>query len=349
MNGLRLYLYGRADVELWSLLEGAELQNVVGDHLAGREARSDGAGTVPDAALIRGLLADDGGCYVPGARMVLVPAGPEREVRQLMEPLLDRYAEVAAAVIPRLRRAYEATAAAYRFTWEQVSHALVAGMLLDLAVGSELWRSGWIRRQHWETAVWAFERVSAANAFGVRWVGDTAGRCGFAQLWHRDVKRPNLRLDEGMVALLGRLAAGNRPTAAPPKSLLYLRYVKLLEQQDRELRLAVPAFDAGDFDRLLVPMVAGARSLVAEAVAPALERAMAHSWWGRQGDQGSHCHAAVRLMLEYGIDRVIAEGLLAPFPRGAAEPAWGRWVWVESGGPLTLVAGAFDGVEVAGP
>jgi hypothetical protein len=53
-------------------------------------------------------------------------------------------------------------------------------------------------------------------------------------------------------------------------------------------------------------------------------------------------HAGVRLILEYGIDRVISAGLIDPFPEGAEIPLHlGRWLWREPAGGPELVAGGF--------
>jgi hypothetical protein len=44
---------------------------------------------------------------------------------------------------------------------------------------------------------------------------------------------------------------------------------------------------------------------------------------------------AIRLILEYGIDRVISAGVCDPFPELPETPVeWGRWLWDDPEGDL---------------
>jgi hypothetical protein len=71
----------------------------------------------------------------------------------------------------------------------------------------------------------------------------------------------------------------------------------------------------------------GGRRLLREAVEVAIEGLAGHPWWQRMRCDDSYRHALLRLMLEYGADRVFDAGLLAP--AGPGLPAsWGRWIWL---------------------
>lgn len=356
---MRFYLYGKGQPEVASLLNDARFRDLVRALAERRSPRQADFQEVAQRAVRCALLAANGSLE-PGPGLVLVPRGAEGAARRLTAPALGRYCEIAGEAIRDLERAYRDTAARRRFAWHEVCHALAAGMLLDLAVGSELYLAGRIERQPWETVVWAFEKVSASNSFGVRWLGaehcgrrengdaahhgDGAERCGFGQLWHRAVERPPLALSTSAVRQLYRVACG-----APPdeRELLYLRYLNLVERRQDGYRLCVPAWPAADFERLRAPLAAGARRLVDEALSPALAALLEHPWWRQRRGHDACLHAGVRLVLEYGIDRVVQAGHLPPFPRGSEVPAaWGRWLWAEPETGPGLVAGAFPATPV---
>jgi hypothetical protein len=217
-------------------------------------------------------------------------------------------------------------------------------MFLDLAMGRELVRSGQVSlRPDRGTVVWAFEGLSAGNAYGVQWAPATRPRAGFAQLWSRRARRPPLRLGTAVVEALWRTALGDT-VADTPEEHLYLRHLKLARKAGSSLDVQVPAFGPPDTERLLPLLDHGARELVADAIVPALALVGEHPWWNERIHEEAYRHAAVRLILEYGIDRVIAAGGLEAFPQGPdLEAEWGRWIWVEAEGALSLVPGAAVG------
>lgn len=93
---------------------------------------------------------------------------------------------------------------------------------------------------------------------------------------------------------------------------------------------AIPVFGPQDTARLIAPLSEGADRLVAEAVTPILDLASRHSSWQHLRTRSSLTQAVARLVLEYGVDRVIDAGLIDPFPAGGDMPAaWGRWMWRE--------------------
>lgn len=335
-SGRQQILYGTADAELEALASRPALRQLVDACFR--------TGTMPapepdlaTAATAHGLLRRTEAGWEPGSRLILVPREPERALRTLIEPALDIYLGIAAATIPTLRAAYERCAAASSFAWSEVCHGVVAGMFIDLAVGAQLGLAADVIRDCGTSVLWVFENVSAANAFGVRWSAPPSNRQGLAQLWHTRVARQPLKVNAEMVGALARHAVG-QPVGAD-RDWLYLRYLKLV----RSGAITIPVFGPEDTPRLLAPLQAGAARLVEEAISPALELAAEHPWWQQLHQRGGFRHAALRLVLEYAVDRVIDAGLLAPFPSGADVPlAWGRWLWIEpEGAPSRLVPTSF--------
>lgn len=343
-----MYLFGDHDPEVAALLGKGEFGTLVealfAADAAGGLARPADLPSFWNDALRLELLAspagDPGGPgetgrYAAGRRLVLIPAAAERGAADRISAILAHYVEVAREVGDELRAVYPETAAAARFAWPQVSHTVIAGLFLDLAMGRQVQHSGQIpRHAAGETAVWAFEGISANNAFGVRAVmAEPPRRALFGELWHHRTRRSEARLSPAMVEALARIAEGNGAGAvggAGARELLYLKHLKLARTVEGALQLQFPAFGTADTERLLGPLTEGAGRLVEEAVLPALELLGRAPWW-REAMQDAACrHAAVRLILEYGIDRTIAAGVCEPFPAAEELPVtWGRWLWEE--------------------
>lgn len=342
MSGLRMNLYGLSTPEIVGLMRDDAFRAWVRQLFASGEIPvPEEASALLERALHHGLLVADGGRCRPGSRLVLVPAVAEGDLAALLAPALERYVGVAAAVVDELEEAYSHTAVSHRFPWPEVSHAVSAGMFLDLAMGGELIRAGEIQRQVDETVVWAFEQISAENSLGVELSGaQSEERLVFAQLWHCRLTRPSVRLTEAHRRLLASLAADVQRAALDPESRLYLGYLGLLRKVESAWRPGIPYFGPADSERLLPLLRRGAAQLVRSAVVPALDLLAGHPWWGDRAADDRYRHAAVRLILEYGIDRVVAAGLLAPFPeQGKVVAAWGRWLWQDPPAGLSLVPG----------
>ena len=339
----RSYLYGRGDAEIWALLRDRAFWTLTRTLFDGPPTvcrPSDETQQVAaDRALSCELLrrAEDG--FDAGRRLVMVPSAALQEAIEAMAPGLDRYVAITSEAVGRLVDAYERTEASRHLPWNRTEHAVIAGMLLDLSVGSQLWLRGEIAQAYDETAVWVFQEKVGQNAFGVQWIQAEARASGFAQLWHQDVERPDLRLPPSAVGALLDQVLDDLPL--PPRDRLLLRHLGLIRAADGD-RCAIPAFSPPDMERHLLPVLWETASLLVEqAAVPALTEATKVSWWVQRGERSSSRHALVRALLEAGVDRVIAAGVLSPFPAGQASPGWGRWLWAERPGPRTLVAGAF--------
>jgi hypothetical protein len=283
------------------------------------------------------LLASAGDArrYRVGRRLVLIPEEAEREAAGLLHPALARYVGIAAETGAELCAAYERTAVVDRFAWPQVSHTVLAGLFLDLAMGREVLRAGVLRKlPAGEPVIWVFQGVSAANAYGVSAIpAPPPDRSFFGQLWHRGIRRTEPRLSPSLLETLLRIARGN--LEGNPKDLLVLKHLKLVRTAGRALQLEVPVFREMDVARLEGPLERGARRLVAMAIVPALDQLERHPWWQEGGLSAARRHAAIRLILEHGIDRVIAAGVCEPFPVDREVPvAWGRWLWDDPTGDL---------------
>lgn len=333
-----LYLFGDGDPEMVLLLRDARVQDLVRQLSLEEHARvpSDPSPALVSAVRHR-VLESDGRLYRAGEKLVVIPASAERSLPALLRPALAPYVEITREVVGELRGVYESTAASRRFGWPEVSHALVAGAFLDLAMGSEAYRPGVVLRHPLpQTSIWAFSGVSAENGFGVQ-LAVGRDRVLFAQLWHRRCPREGLRLSPEAVTELARVARGEAGGRIS-KELLYLRHLKLVAREEGELRAQVPVFTPADTERLLPILLEGARRLVHDVIIPGLDMLSYDTWWRERADQDAYRHAAVRLILEYGVDRVIAAKILAPFPvDGELPAAWGRWLWEEAEGPKTLV------------
>jgi hypothetical protein len=347
----RCYVYGQGNAAIFALLKDPAFMRLLAGLFAAGAARPASGAEEETAvrAAEAGLLSASGADYGAGPRLVPIPRHALRDASARMAPALDRYAAIAGEAAAGLREAYGRTGAAATLPWRQVEHTVVAGMLLDLSVGSRLWLDGHVERGCNDTLVWAFEDAPGVNAFGVQWSAAEGECAGLAQLWHGAVPRAELRVPGSAVASLARLALGDGHPL-PPSERLLLRYLGLVEAgPDGGDRCTVATFGAHDMEEHLLPVLwSAAERLVAEGVLPALEAGLRAEWWSpRAGEDAVH-HALVRMVLERGTDRVVDTGVVAPFAAGDAGAAWGRWLWAEHPGHPTLVAGGFEAATPAG-
>lgn len=337
-HGMVMYLFGDRNPEISALMSDPEFQALVRQLFPSGETQASPAWTrVSEAAARCGLLVREGDLLRAGPKLVPIPAAAEADLPSLLRPTLANYVEITREVTSELRAAYQKTEPSRHFEWPRVSHAMVAGMFLDMAMGNEIYGSGQIlRRPVGDTVVWAFEQISARNAYGVQWTPGP-GRTSFTQIWHRNVRRSDIRFTSLLVELMSHVALGGNGSSGA-KELLYLRHLGLVRKAGSSLEIAVPVFGPDDAEALLPILVEGAGRLVADAITPALDSLVYHPWWRERYQQDRYRHAAVRAVLEYGIDRVILSNVLQPFPEHQdLPPEWGRWLWMESEGPLTLM------------
>ncbi len=331
----RMICFGKNDPEIGGVLKERDFEPILAGLFLG-EAGLAGmeTGALAARALSCGLLRMEGEHLLPGPRMVLIPDRHEGELSALVEPALDRYLGVMSAVVPELRRAFQDCMAARRFSWDEVGHSLVAGLLMDLSIGRQLFARHPELRPRLDSVVWIFERPRARNAFGVQFTKDPLSGWAFAQLWHRGLERPALSIRGELAGLMGGLASGD-PGDADAPGWLHLRYVGLVRRAGRGHELLVPSFAPEEWRHLAVRLHTGAGRLLEEAILPALVLLSNQPFWG-DGAAAGRLYTAVRLLLDYATDRVVDSGLLPAFPaREQASPAWGRWLWNEDVSPET--------------
>lgn len=328
-GGLRLYLFGRATGAARGVLDDPAFRDLVARLLASPDGAAAEPGGVDPETLAgwraAGLVAPRGGRLAAGPRLVPVPRRAEAELAAALDGLMDRYLGLVSAELPALRAAVEATAAGRAWGWPRLAHAVVLGMLVDLAVGRRLDVEA-LAGGGGSATVWAFEAAPTHHAVGVSWSESSDGRWGLGQLWHREVPRRPVPAGPRMVDQLGRAALG-QPLAATAESL-YLRHAGLLRRRGPGLEPAVPAFLPADAAALSERLGAAAERAIAEVVSPALARAATLVWWRETGPGPARGSALVRLILDYVTERVFDAGLV-PFPAEAAgDEAWGRWLWL---------------------
>lgn len=338
LHGTTFCLFGENKPEIVSLMHDSGFRGLVRKLFASETATIPAEREMADpfaqAVRLRLLTPMGEREYQAGPRLVPIPASAEQDLPELIRPILAHYVEVASCVSAKLRTAYQGTRASERFTWSEVSHSLVAGMFLDLAMGREALRCAQIAlRATGDPVVWAFENVSAENSYGVQMTFANGNGSALAQLWHRVIPRDAFRLNAQQVSTLLRIAAGERPDRGSA-DVLYLRHLKLLRTVTLSLEVQVPFFDPLDTEKLQAVLTPGAERLVNDAVVPALESIASRPWWREKIHQEGYRHAAVRLILEYGVDRVIASKVLEPFPKSQdLSFSWGRWLWQPAGEP----------------
>ena len=344
MNGPRLYVYGTGDPRLSRLLDSPSFSQLVARLMKNGVIEPSAAeAALLDDCLTSELLVRELSGFVPGPRLVLAPAAIVAPFTGVIAGHLNDYAAVASAALPLLRRAFLRTGPAKCFDWAHIQHVVLAGMFLDLAVGSCLWTTGIIHRRYCDTVLWAIDTAASRNPFGVQWIGSRTRRCAIAQLWHADVTRPPLRLAESDAGWLCAAASGNA-VAYDPRMLLRLRYLGFVSRSADALRVTVPAFAPADCERLFPVLIECAMDLVRRVVRPLLADVDRFQPDGSMA-QDSWRHVLIRLLLEAGIDRVVESGLCDPFPVGVPPVEWGRWSWEESACGHSLVAGAFEHVR----
>ena len=242
-----------------------------------------------ERARAAGLLTGDARAYGAGRRLVPVPVEATDGLRRLWHEPLDAYAAVAVAAARRLEGAVATLPVGRTHGWPRVCHLLVAGCLLDLAVGALLAGRGTVRSEPaGDTVVWAIARPGAANAFGIRQWRGRRSRAMLAQLWHHALPARTTRLADSMVDRLVDIARGG--AGVDPRHDLYLRHQALLRRGAAGPELRLPDFGPDAVARLTPILFAAAEEMVERGVDPALERLRGHRWWsGRVAGCNSAC------------------------------------------------------------
>ncbi len=182
-------------------------------------------------------------------------------------------------------------------SWDQVGFTVVAGLLLDLAIGEELCVADAITTGPQESHVWLL--AEAEFSFGVHCVYDDTVRTGAGVVWAKGYPEPPGAIYEGLPAHLS--------TDLDPETRLRLRYLGWLRGDAPDYVTWI----RGDQD----PITQLARSLTAEVYLPVLA--------GLGYDRaGLRRHAVARLLMERTVSLLIAEGALTCGPRDLRRVCW---------------------------
>jgi hypothetical protein len=316
-SGLRTYCYGTVPPGLTGLLGqgGAFARRLESLFRCGPEG-TDAEAQEDEASERLGLLVRAGSRWRPGPRLILVPKEQDAELRSLVDVCLDRHVSVLRQALPRLQQAWQRTAARHD-AWPDVWHTVVAGILMDVAVGAHT-RPYLPPSTDW--LLCAFENMTAGHPFGVQYSPNLGGGFGFGQLWHPYSQRP--RIPEPSLRALAALASEGRST---PPELMRLARLQLVRREGSAVRPTVPVLE--EADPLAEPVHDAAARIAEEVYGPALAAAARHPWWRRVDGHPGVRFAALRLLLEYATDRALDAGVLPPFPMVVPGPGWGRWLW----------------------
>lgn len=340
-GGPHIRVHGFAEPALTALRASAEFERLIVRMLQDRANADEDATEAAAQAMAAGLVVSHGARYAAGRRLALVPAPAERQVRDVVAPLLPDYVAILDASVERLRSAYAGCAAAAAFDWAAVEHTIVAGLLMDLAVGYRMSLPGSVLEHPAEGMVWAFEQVVAGNAFGVIWSGRSWRDRGLGQLWHRSLRRAPLKLAPRYLEAAETVALGGSPS---PDTELYLRYVGLLTRERRQL--AIPTFVGADVERLRAELDDAASQIADRVARPMFDELAGATRWATVTPAARS--SVLRLLLEYATDAAIDGGVLSPFPGAPAPGAWGRWLSVaEPTAETAAMANAGSGLSLS--
>jgi hypothetical protein len=251
---------------------------------------------------------------------------------RIIKPHLEPYEAVVKSCLSSMR-ALRSPLTEARIARDEQAHILVAGLLADLGVGTELLHRGVLEKpaMPW---VWAFQGGTCAhNSFGIRIWKSPRAEAELAQLWHRDTKRnPGLQVDDVDISLLKDCAEADRVCSknmsdTSLKRLIKMHYFQLVRKSGAYFNTNIPVVQRTNDDRFLECIRSTASELVDCVMLPASEVAMSPL----RGELpfGKHFkmlnHAFFRLFLEHIADRLIETGLLPSFP-AAAKGNWATWL-----------------------
>ena len=214
-----------------------------------------------------------------------------------------------------------------------MAHLVVAGLVIDIGVRSEMLSRKVLVEQPDEFWVWAFEGgTGTRNSFGVQMYSDEQRRAACGQMWHRRLKRATeLKIDGADVALLGEIFEQGGVKAASlsgaqQTQVLKLAFYRLLAKRDAAYRLNIPVIAGADGRALHTEVGRIAREIIAQAVVPAMAEAdEIYLASGLSRAAGNYRHAFARLLLECSIDKVVEDELIPAFPETAAHN-WRTWL-----------------------
>lgn len=264
---------------------------------------------VPDAAAAMDLIRRRDNRWEPGRRFLCLP--PLTPVHSDALAAAARHsAERVVQAIPRLQDALASTLGGTSDAlWHRYGLMVVAGLLLDLAVGQALRNAQWLPEADPGWCIWAVPTEPDSAPFGVRVVYDAALDLGAGTLWHAELPHSAALPREQDLQALAAVLAGER---ADPDRLLRLRYLGWVSGT----RCDVPFFEADaplwtTIEQLAGELVAGVYAPLEQDFDPLVPR----------GD--SRRFLLSRLLMERTLGHLVRTELV-PNPRSGGET---RWIW----------------------
>lgn len=178
-------------------------------------------GDVPEAAVALDLIRLRNNRWVPGGRFLCLPPLTPAHIDALAKAARLSAQHVVQA-IPSLQYALVSTLGGTpAAAWRRYGLLVVAGLLLDLAVGQALRDVQWLPRADLGWCIWAIPSDPNIRPFGVRVVYDATLDLGAGTLWHVDLPEYVALPHEQDLPALAAVLVGKIPD---PERLLRLRY-----------------------------------------------------------------------------------------------------------------------------
>jgi hypothetical protein len=267
-------------------------------------------------------------------KVAVVPEKVARQLARLAHKSSQTYSRVIAAEMVRLEGlARHFRREERRCSWDELSHIVTAGMVIDMGLRDQLLHLGLIEQQPIDFWMWIFEGgTGATHGFGVRLRGSNQEEGTFHELWHSSTRRPHpLKIDLADIALLRSLArpggrAANDLNVEEQKQALKLSFFHLCSRRDGRYILNLPVLAAPDGEAVRAEV----RRICGDIMTGTVRRAMEEAAQIYSSEFSSSVadifkHAFARVLMEHAMDRVLEHKLIGPFP-STADFNWGCWL-----------------------
>jgi len=267
-------------------------------------------------------------------KVAVVPEKAARRLARVAHESSQTYARIIAAEMVRLAGlARHFSREGRPCSWDELSHIVTAGMVIDMGLRDQLLHLGLIEQQPIDFWMWIFEGgTGATHGFGVRLRGSNPKAGTFHELWHSSTRRPYpLKIDLPDIALLRSLArpggrAANDLNIEEQKQALKLSFFNLCARRDERYILNIPVLAAADGEAVRAEVRRICGDIMTGTVGRAMEEAaQIYSSEFSSSVADIFKHAFARVLMEHAMDRVLEHKLIGPFP-ALADFSWGCWL-----------------------
>ncbi|MBT9167866.1 MAG: hypothetical protein DDT19_01209 [Syntrophomonadaceae bacterium] len=329
--------YGHISQNVQSVLKQAHVRDVIRSLYDHGMASPGLKGTPPFDLLVReDFLKEVRGAYIPGDKLVIVRDGVLQKLALCAEESAESYAAVLAGEIPKLRRLYESMYAAtvQGYTWTRVCHVIVAGLLMDVVVGQQIYHSVADSNRYPKAWIWVFCEPASRTSmrFGVHILYRGDRRIGLGYLWYDLASSSGLIVNEEDIEFISILLQGSQrciDREAFARAILKLAYHRIVKRAPRGYSITVPVFYEGEITKLLKTAVRIANQVIPNIVVPSLmrlqdliEKENIITYTVQQ--------LFYRFLMESALTRLVAQGCLARLTPAASPAEF--WIWM--GDPL---------------